>query len=444
MTEPAASDAAATATAEPQAPAPEPAAPTTETEGGQPTQDSQEAAPQSEQPKKASRVDARRDAIRSAREAFESQAAQEEEGGESATPDLKTSTGKDGKERIHRPDGKFASKDEIEGTAPAEGAEPAESQEAAPAEGGAQEEPERTSTVPEGFVRIELEDGHPWKRGDAFGELIVPAGQEQLARAAINQPVLRRQVEGVQDELTTLRRQNLELSTRLELINEGALPNQDPRMAALLEGIKNDPEYGELYDRLKLAVDRAPDAIVAERVESAANDVQLRETATSFLEKVQTNAPKVFPVWNEAGELHQRLASELAAYGDYVDQTGRKPDVREFFHRVNNRYSSDKRVLERIRTDLATKAQKREGELRAEIRKELEKERATAEGAAGREAQQRHKTVRGVGSLTRPGAGDRRAVEPASPQEELKKMSPSTRRRTIRKELVELGRTLQP
>lgn len=213
-------------------------------------------------------------------------------------------------------------------------------------------------------------------------------------------------------------------------------------MAALLEQIKDHPEYGELHDTLKEAVEKAPEALVAERMRDLDADTEVQATARSFLENVQRHVPQRYALWPEA-ERQRMVAQHIAAYGDLVDARGAKPDVREFFQRLDIAYAQDPRVQERIKDWREKQAKKREDEIREQVRKELEAERKAADEAAGRDAQQRHRSVRGVSVASRSARDGRRAVEPATEREKLQGLSPSERKRALRQRVVDRGRALQ-
>lgn len=395
----------------------------------QPTPEATEAAQQSRQPqgtpedsKPKSRADVRANVIRKAKGRFEkpeaapASAAEEPdaEGGAAGEAPVKTSESG----THHRKDGTFASKEEVEAAA---------SDDAAHAE---EAEPERAGP-PEGFVRIEVPEGHEWRRAGGQPHYDVPAASEQFFRTALNNATRRSDVERLETALQEAEKRNIELAARTELARQGLLrdPENDPALQGFLEDVK--AKYPELYEQVKTGLKNGPEALVHDRVRQGMSEYEQTRKAQTFVSTLES--PQVrqkYGVWSDA-EFRQALAKHLPTYGDECDRRGVTPDLNEFLQRLDVRYVHDPRVVQQIETHREQQERQRREALRAEVRAELEAEQAKK--AAGEEVQDRHRTVRGVGRLA---AAGRKNADPAIPtlsaDEQLDSLPPSERRQALR------------
>lgn len=298
------------------------------------------------------------------------------------------------------------------------------------------QDPKPSASVPDGFERIALPDGHPWRRGDkTFVD--VPAALAQDARTVINQPVRRNELEAAQTE-------NMRLRARLEVMQSGVPmdPVKDPLLAHLIADVAEsyDSVRPGLSDLLKQALTKLPDAEVRARVDEYTAQEQDRARGSQFLAQVNAEAPQKFAVWAQAGELEGRIAQSLRAYGTMLDaenearqKSGQPfvyPEPADFYRRLDIEYAYDPRVQQRVQAWRQQESQREREQIETRIRAEFAEQEKKKLG----EMADRHRSVRGPGQLAAAGRQDGRALTP--PAEDLSKLSPSQRQKLARERAI--------
>ena len=226
---------------------------------------------------------------------------------------------------------------------------------------------------PEGMVRIELPEGHDWRRGERT-HFDVPAEAEQMVRTAINNPVRRAEVESARREAQAAEIRLAEMQARMEA-TQGFLQQalSDPALAQQLAEIRD--AFGED------AAQRHLNGLMQEFNGTA--DEQARTATTQVQEALQQRAAEtlVQTVWNVAptryeGFSESDISQLITAYGEAAEmaaarglQVDTSPDL--FFQFADSIYE------ERMGQKKQTEAE-RQAELER-VREEARREAAEAE-----------------------------------------------------------------
>lgn len=279
---------------------------------------------------------------------------------EAATPSEIPEVRQDDKGNLHGPDGKFVAKDS---------AEP----EAAKAEAG---EAEATS-VPEGFVKVPLPEGHPLRdRGREF--IIAPADMENDYRGLVGANARRAEVEQLQAK-------NAELEEKLlrEQARESAWKKAkaDPQTLAAIEEVRSvDPNLAALMEaglerKLQEEADSEFKTLADQRIQQEIQQEGLRFVQTARTAAVQNLPPEI----TTSPRFQEHFDRARFLYGADLDRRekmgqGSAPDLNEFAGFLKREVLSDPQIVARMREQMtAAERQKLEAAAReAETRTKQE------------------------------------------------------------------------
>ncbi len=308
---------------------------------------------------------------------------------------LKTRESNETKPR--NPDGTFAAeKTETPAAAPAVAAEEAPSDAAAPvvAESG-------TSDVPK-TVTIPLDRSHPLYDQGVTELKDVPAHLERQIRTMANATVRAKQAEQASAAQQVAETKLATLQAKMELMQSGDLPqfDSDPEVQVLLSDIEK--AYPDQSDLMKRALVALQTQEMQEKEASITATVRRDQVGRQFLSSVTENAGKQYPVWQQSGELGQRMQNAVAQYGDYVDarnmnlvSVGRpesEPSSKEFFEWVDSNYVRDSRVQEALKSYQNKSLHKSNQQAAADAAAKERKRMTDAEAEKLSAAAQRHST----------------------------------------------------
>ncbi|MFW6201950.1 MAG: hypothetical protein ACOC8B_05190, partial [Gemmatimonadota bacterium] len=311
------------------------------------------------------------------------------------------------------------------------------------------EDAERTTEVPDGFVRVDVPDGHPIRH--RTDHMVVPAEHEEYVRNQLNNPVRSTAVEqaNARAEKARARADRLaEELARAKVRAEAGVPGDPKKLLA-------DPEVRKVYDDLKDAYsEEHADAFlrgehakraepVQEQEEDAVRRARVDQQAGAFLEQIQQipveQIQSRYGVWQENGELRSRLAGALQQFSAAVERGEEEANAKEYIAFVDQMYSSDPRVQ---KTFQQKEQERREAELKerlASMREEIKKEIREEMEAEEREAAERHATRHPLGRV--PGAvRTGRQSGDGTDDVDLSEVPAPNRRKVLRQRALSRGR----
>jgi hypothetical protein len=228
--------------------------------------------------------------------------------------------------------------------------------------------------VAEGFVRIDLEEGHPLReQGRTY--LDVPAGIERDIRTLANSPVRRKELERAEHQRARLEAENAQLRERLAEAaarSEVGDPLSDPKSKRLYDDIK--AKYGEdKAEEYRAGLQARTEQQVGERRRELIRSQEMYAAGEAFRAELIQRAPQEFHLWGD--QIRDRLAPHLEAYAEAVD-SGKitSPSVDDFFVRVRAAYLADPTVSAAVREWRQRRDQQLREEAAAEARKQVERE----------------------------------------------------------------------
>lgn len=236
------------------------------------------------------------------------------------------------------------------------------------------------------FVSIELDARNPLYDQGITKLDGVPKALEREVRTLANAAVRGREATEANRQLEAAEVEIAKLSAKLRLLESGEhlkdSPENDPEFQQLIRQIKEHyPGQSEKIEAALEAYKRQQTSSVEREAEAVA---QRQAAARSFLRTVASVSRQKYPVWEQAGELPQRMQMAVAQYGDYVDArnanlvaTGREempPNAEEFFGWVDTNYVKDKRVQEFLTDFRKSQAESERERIAAEERQRFEEE----------------------------------------------------------------------
>ncbi|HWV58692.1 MAG TPA: hypothetical protein VNZ57_14645 [Longimicrobiales bacterium] len=251
--------------------------------------------------------------------------------------------------------------------APQPGAQVDEATEATPA----------TEQVPEGFVRLEVPEGHPL-RDRGVTSIVAPEAEADYHRYQLNNPVRARAVEEArlaqreaeqraQQLEQELLRTQAQLETYLSVFTNADVTDQ-------LQRIRD--EYGEegalrylrgLLVEQQERIDRAVDERVQERLA-----VEVQQQAQGIVRSLIAERPQRYPHWSD-----EELRRVVAAWGSYMDQAGVQHfDRQAFYEFADGLYrrnpSAQADLQQRVQQQIAALREKAEKAAEERARRETE------------------------------------------------------------------------
>lgn len=253
------------------------------------------------------------------------------------------------------------------------------------------ETPAAPEVADDGLVEIPIPDGHPL-RDQGKTSLRVPADTERDIRTTLNAAVRSRELDAVQQEKALL-------EARLTALQGSAPdPTTDPTIQELLRQIEDAEGFGpELRAKVEAAFQAQRQLKVHESERGAMQKVWEQRLVSDWGAEVDTEAPQMLDVWAESGELGMRLQNLKLEYLRKLDayNQGRtegtppaQPTKDHFFKWVGQAYKADPRVTAKIE---AMRKAEREAE-REKLRSEVRAEEKRREEEKRKEAEARHDT----------------------------------------------------
>lgn len=335
-----------------------------------------------------------------------------------AQPDAATKPNRAGEPQPITPDGKYAPK--AEGAPTGREAQPAGEATGQTPAADAQRDTTATDAPArepaEGYVHIALPDGHPLR--DQGREYIVARkDQEEAVRAALNNPVRRRDLEAAERRIADLSRQLVRARAEAAVFQDPAAdPLADEKTRETYQDILET--YGEEHAKAYLrGLDQRAEKLKAKEQELG-REAALQQAGEQFGRDLLPRAAQLFGVWAGHGEhaLRSRLEPYVRQYAAAVDAGQiERPGVDDFLDRMLEPYARDPQVQAAVRAAAEQRRSRERETLAEEARRKADEAARAREEARRREAAERAQTKHPLGRVASEVRTDRQATTGEQP-----------------------------